>query len=52
VWEGGEAVTPVPGEADGNGDQIGPVAGRIRSALLDIQYGRAEDTHGWMRRLA
>jgi branched-chain amino acid aminotransferase len=52
VWDGGEAVTPVPGDADGTGDQIGPVAGRIRSALLDIQYGRAEDTHGWMRRLA
>ena len=51
VWDGGEAVTPVAG-ADGDGDQIGPVAGRIRSALLDVQYGRAEDTHGWMRRLA
>ena len=52
VWDGGEAVTPVPGQANGSGDQIGPVAGRIRSALLDVQYGRAEDTHGWMRRLA
>jgi branched-chain amino acid aminotransferase len=53
VWNGGDAVTPVAGaEGDGDGDQIGPVAGRIRSALLDIQYGRADDTHGWMRRLA
>lgn len=24
---------------------------RIRQALLDIQYGRAEDTHGWLRRV-
>ena len=47
-----EAATPVAGAADGTGDQIGPVAGRIRSALLDVQYGRADDTHGWMRRLA
>ena len=23
----------------------------IRAALLDIQYGRAEDTHGWLTRL-
>jgi branched-chain amino acid aminotransferase len=52
VWDGGEAVTPVAGDANGTGDQIGPVAGRIRSALLDVQYGRAEDTYGWMRRLA
>src|SRR3712207_3730655 len=51
VWDGGEAVTPVAAAADG-GDEIGPVAGRIRRALLDVQYGRAEDTHGWMRRLA
>ena len=52
VWDGGEAVTPLPVDGDGNGDRIGPVAGSIRSALLDVQYGRAEDTHGWMRRLA
>ena len=45
-------MTPVAGDANGTGDQIGPVAGRIRSALLDVQYGRAEDPHGWMRRLA
>ncbi len=50
VWDGGEAVTHVE-EGDG-GDRIGPVAGRIRSALLDVQYGRAEDVHGWMTRLA
>ncbi len=34
------------------GTQPGPVAMRIREALLDIQYGRAEDTRGWLYRLA
>ena len=24
---------------------------KIRSALVDIQFGRAEDTHGWLRRV-
>jgi branched-chain amino acid aminotransferase len=24
---------------------------RLRSALLDLQYGRREDTHGWMHRV-
>jgi len=27
----------------------GAVTMRLRAALTDIQYGRAEDTHGWMR---
>lgn len=43
VWDGGEAVTP---------RQAGEVSLRLRSALMDIQYGRAADTHGWLRRLA
>jgi len=30
----------------------GAVAMGIRKALTDIQYGRAEDTHGWMLQLA
>jgi len=30
----------------------GQVAMTIRKALTDIQYGRAEDRHGWMLRLA
>jgi branched-chain amino acid aminotransferase len=42
-WEGGEIGTDA-GEA-------GPVASSLRQSLLDIQYGRAEDVHGWMRRL-
>lgn len=29
----------------------GPVTTSIRERLTDIQYGRAADTHGWMRRL-
>jgi branched-chain amino acid aminotransferase len=43
VWDGGEAVTPQP---------TGEVSMRLRGKLVDIQYGRTEDTHGWMRRLA
>ena len=44
VWDGGsigDAEAP-PGETTMT----------IRQALVDIQYGRAADTHGWMRRLA
>ncbi|NKY38727.1 branched-chain amino acid aminotransferase [Cellulomonas septica] len=29
----------------------GPVTGRIRAELTDIQYGRATDRHGWLHRL-
>ncbi len=42
-WPGGEAVA-------GDG-QPGPVTTRLRSALLDIQYGRTEDSHGWLHRV-
>jgi len=42
-WDGGEAVSS-EGEA-------GKVTTDIRSALVDIQYGRAEDRHGWMHRV-
>jgi branched-chain amino acid aminotransferase len=34
-----------------NGGQAGPITEGLRSSLLDIQYGRAEDTHGWMHRV-
>ncbi|WP_299273921.1 branched-chain amino acid aminotransferase [uncultured Georgenia sp.] len=30
----------------------GPTTTRLFHRLTDIQFGRAEDTHGWMRRLA
>ncbi|HEY6795173.1 MAG TPA: branched-chain amino acid aminotransferase [Kineosporiaceae bacterium] len=45
VWEGG-AVESATGSATGE------VTGRLRRALVDLQYGRAVDTHGWLRRLA
>ena len=43
-WEGGSA----PSTAGAGG---GEVTNAIRERLLDIQYGRAEDTHGWLTRL-
>lgn len=33
------------------GGQPGPIATDLRKALLDIQYGRAADPHGWMHRV-
>ncbi len=42
AWDGGElAISDEPGE----------VTHRLRAALLDMQYGRAEDTHGWLHRI-
>jgi branched-chain amino acid aminotransferase len=43
-WDGGEAVS-------GDGE-TGKVTTDIRSALVDVQYGRAEDRHGWLRQVA
>ncbi|MGL5858415.1 MAG: branched-chain amino acid aminotransferase [Angustibacter sp.] len=43
VWPGGEAVT-----ADG---RTGPVTAGVRRRLVDIQYGRAPDTQGWLTRV-
>jgi branched-chain amino acid aminotransferase len=40
-WDGGE--TPPPARTD--------LTMKIRQALVDIQYGRAEDTFGWMHRI-
>jgi branched-chain amino acid aminotransferase len=42
LWEGGEVGTEAAGE----------MTLRIRKSLIDVQYGRAEDTHGWMHQLA
>ncbi len=36
----------------GDGTSAGEVTMALRRSLVDIQYGRAEDTHGWMTRLA
>jgi branched-chain amino acid aminotransferase len=43
-WRGGEVAQQDP-------DETGPVTRQVRSALVDIQYGRAEDTFGWMHRV-
>jgi len=50
-------VTPV-GQLSWDGGQVGTSDGdageltlRIRQALVDIQYGRADDTFGWMHRV-
>ncbi len=48
-------VTPVGRLRWGGGevgdDTTGPVTGEVRTALVDLQYGRAEDTFGWMHRV-
>ena len=41
MWEGGSA--PAPASTD--------LTFRIRQALVDVQYGRAEDTFGWMHKI-
>lgn len=41
-WDGGEVT---------GGAKAGEVTTRIRQTLLDLQYGRIEDTHGWMHRI-
>ena len=41
-WRGGQV---------GEGEETGPVTQQVRTALVDIQYGRAEDTFGWMHRV-
>ena len=45
-WEGGSV------DHRGNGPAIGEVTQSIRERLLDLQYGRVEDTRGWLTRLA
>ncbi len=41
-WRGGEV---------GNDEETGPLTLEIRQALVDIQYGRAEDSFGWLHRV-
>ncbi|ROR92208.1 branched-chain amino acid aminotransferase [Nocardioides aurantiacus] len=43
-WDGGE----VSGQAT---EEAGPLTLEIRQDLVDIQYGRAEDTFAWMHRV-
>ena len=42
-WDGGQ----VSSASDG----VGEVTASIRKTLVDIQYGRAEDTFGWMHKV-
>jgi branched-chain amino acid aminotransferase len=44
-WRGG-SVSTGEGEA-----AIGPVTTQVRQNLVDIQYGRSEDTFGWMHQV-
>lgn len=41
VWDGGSV---------GN-ESVGETTVRLRNALMDVQFGRAKDPHGWMHRL-
>ncbi|CUR56536.1 putative branched-chain-amino-acid aminotransferase [metagenome] len=43
MWDGGEV-----GASDGD---AGELTMKIRQALVDIQFGRAEDTFGWMHQV-
>ena len=42
AWDGGELAI---------GESAGPVTVSLRDTLLDLQYGRAEDTRGWLHRI-
>jgi branched-chain amino acid aminotransferase len=42
AWDGGDLVI---------GESAGPVTMSLRQTLLDLQYGRAEDTRGWLHRI-
>ncbi len=42
-------VKSAHGEYSIHGGETGPVASRLRKALLDIQHGAAPDPKGWMR---
>jgi branched-chain amino acid aminotransferase len=44
-WEGGSVDHRTQGQ------EVGEVTRAIREKLLDIQYGRTEDAHGWLTRL-
>ena len=50
-------IAPVGHVKSRNGDwavgdgKPGEITLRLRQALLDLQYGRAADPHGWMRRI-
>jgi branched-chain amino acid aminotransferase len=46
----GQVKSKVDAWTIGDGE-TGPVAARLRAALLDIQHGRSADPYGWMHRV-
>ena len=48
AWDGGEL--PIGDHSVDHG--VGPATAAIRRSLLDLQYGRTEDTRNWLTRLA
>ena len=40
VWDGGSVTT-----------EAGPITTALRKNLVDLQFGRAEDTNGWMHKI-
>jgi branched-chain amino acid aminotransferase len=50
-------ITPVglvksrQGDWSINHGQTGPVAAKLREALLNLQHGLAPDPHGWMTKI-
>ncbi len=44
-------VCSASGDFEISGGVAGPVAMRLRKQLVDIQYGRAADTHNWIRKV-
>jgi len=47
AWDGGEVF--IGDHATNAG--VGPVTASVRQSLLDVQDGRAADSHGWLTRL-
>jgi branched-chain amino acid aminotransferase len=43
------SVKSADGSFDIGGQSVGPLTQRLRSALVDIQRGRAADPHGWVQ---
>lgn len=44
VWSGGAVDSAISGHA-------GPVTAALRRALVDLQYGRIEDSRGWLHQI-
>ena len=55
VFEGerayGGKVCSASGNFEISGGAAGPVAMGLRKKLVDIQYGRAEDPHDWIKKV-